>query len=207
MQASRSVTKKASMTWITASPLCRSVRLHLPNAGHPFFSRISAPPECLAPSRTNFPMSSGNSLDALSARPRKRRAINACVNCRTSKVRCDGNRPCQRCERINASCDYFDAVKDENLLRIEKLEREMQDLRQQLENYQSRSTPSSSLTPLNPYHPPSGHGAALTNAVEAGLTTWEQATTWFQRQVKSSISQSVKEHLYSLKLSMVIHFH
>ena len=67
-----------------------------------------------------------------SPRPRKRRAINACVNCRISKVRCDGNRPCQRCDRNSASCEYFDAVKDENVLRIEKLEAEMAALREQL---------------------------------------------------------------------------
>lgn len=67
-----------------------------------------------------------------SPRPRKRRAINACVNCRTSKVRCDGKRPCQRCERNSASCQYFDAVKDENVLRIEKLEADMAALRELL---------------------------------------------------------------------------
>lgn len=67
-----------------------------------------------------------------SPRPRKRRAINACVSCRTSKVRCDGNRPCQRCERNSASCQYFDAVKDENVLRIEKLEADVAALREQL---------------------------------------------------------------------------
>jgi hypothetical protein len=47
-------------------------------------------------------------------------------------VRCDGNRPCQRCERNGASCQYFDAVKDENVLRIEKLEADMAALREQL---------------------------------------------------------------------------
>ncbi|RMZ67859.1 FAD-binding domain [Pyrenophora seminiperda CCB06] len=68
-----------------------------------------------------------------SPRPRKRRAINACVNCRTSKVRCDGNRPCQRCDRNGAACQYFDAVKDENVLRIEKLEAEVAILRDQMQ--------------------------------------------------------------------------
>jgi len=66
----------------------------------------------------------------VSPRPRKRRAINACVNCRTSKVRCDGNRPCQRCERNSATCQYYDAVKDENVLRIEKLEEEVMQIRE-----------------------------------------------------------------------------
>jgi hypothetical protein len=65
-----------------------------------------------------------------SPRPRKRRAINACVSCRASKVRCDGNRPCQRCDRNSATCQYFDAVKDENVLRIERLEKEVAALRE-----------------------------------------------------------------------------
>jgi hypothetical protein len=73
-----------------------------------------------------------------SPRPRKRRAINACVNCRTSKVRCNGNRPCQRCDQNEALCVYHDAVKDENVLRIERLEAEMGALREQLEHFDSR---------------------------------------------------------------------
>ena len=74
-----------------------------------------------------------------SPRPRKRRAINACVNCRTSKVRCDGSRPCQRCDRNDAVCIYHDVVKDENVLRIEKLEAEMIAMRQRLDHISSQS--------------------------------------------------------------------
>lgn len=76
-----------------------------------------------------------------SPRPRKRRAINACVSCRTSKVRCDGNRPCQRCDRNGATCQYFDAVKDENVLRIERLENEMAALREhmRIQRHQDKS--------------------------------------------------------------------
>lgn len=87
------------------------------------------------PVRAKFPMT----MD--SPRPRKRRAINACVSCRTSKVRCDGNRPCQRCDRNGASCQYFDAVKDENVLRIERLENEMAALREhmRIQRHQDKS--------------------------------------------------------------------
>ncbi|KAF2650537.1 C6 zinc finger domain-containing protein [Lophiostoma macrostomum CBS 122681] len=67
-----------------------------------------------------------------SERPRKRRAINACVACRTSKVRCDGNRPCQRCERNDAVCQYSDIAKDEAAARIEKLETEVAALSNEL---------------------------------------------------------------------------
>jgi len=68
-------------------------------------------------------------LSSPEQRPRKRRAIRACVNCRTSKVRCDGRRPCQRCERNDAVCVFHGAVKDPNMLRIEKLEQEVAVLR------------------------------------------------------------------------------
>ena len=74
----------------------------------------------------------------LPARPRKRRAINACISCRTSKVRCDGNRPCQRCDRNSTTCQYHDAVKDENVLRIEKLEEEMTMIREHMRVQQGR---------------------------------------------------------------------
>ncbi|EMD85681.1 hypothetical protein COCC4DRAFT_180743 [Bipolaris maydis ATCC 48331] len=121
-----------------------------------------------------------------SPRPRKRRAINACVNCRTSKVRCDGNRPCQRCERNSASCQYFDAVKDENVLRIEKLEADMAALRELLGTKETPGPRTSShmdnasvtvaeITPRSP----TGH-SAIGSAVDAGFITWDQATLWYQ---------------------------
>lgn len=66
----------------------------------------------------------------LDERPRKRRAINACTGCRTSKVKCDGKRPaCQRCIRNESDCQYHDAAKDSTVLRIEHLEGEVAALR------------------------------------------------------------------------------
>lgn len=70
-------------------------------------------------------------------RPRKRRAINACVNCRTSKVRCDGKSPCQRCERNDTVCQYHDAARDDNILRIDKLEAEVAALRHEMNHLSS----------------------------------------------------------------------
>ncbi|KAF2624821.1 hypothetical protein BU25DRAFT_398596 [Macroventuria anomochaeta] len=68
-------------------------------------------------------------------RPRKRRAINACISCRSSKVRCDGKRPCERCDKNDTICQYHDVTgKDPNALRIEKLEAEVARLRMQLDN-------------------------------------------------------------------------
>ncbi|KAF2702978.1 hypothetical protein K504DRAFT_485987 [Pleomassaria siparia CBS 279.74] len=70
------------------------------------------------------------STTLLSQQPRKRRAINACVSCRVSKVKCDGQRPaCQRCIKNEAHCQYHDAVKDPTTLRIENLEEEVNILR------------------------------------------------------------------------------
>lgn len=78
--------------------------------------------------RTKFPMD-------LDERPRKRRAINACTGCRTSKVKCDGKRPaCQRCIRNETECQYHDAVKDSTVLRIEHLEGEVAALRTGLQD-------------------------------------------------------------------------
>ncbi|CAA9963374.1 C6 zinc finger domain containing protein [Pyrenophora teres f. maculata] len=128
-------------------------------------------------------------MDPLSSpRPRKRRAINACVNCRTSKVRCDGHRPCQRCDRNGSACQYYDAVKDENVLRIEKLEAEVAILRDQMQmptrqlqcrNHSSPMENSNvSVAEVTPRSQPERIVAA--SAVDAGFVTWEQATHWFQ---------------------------
>jgi hypothetical protein len=109
-------------------------------------------------------------------RPRKRRAINACVNCRTSKVRCDGKRPCQRCDRNDAVCQYHEVVRDENVMRIERLEAEVASLRHEMNNisnHQDLSAPVSSSYHTNRH--------ASSNAVNAGLIIWEQAASWYQR--------------------------
>lgn len=115
-------------------------------------------------------------------RPRKRRAINACVSCRTSKVRCDGNRPCQRCERNAVPCQYHGAAKDENTLRIEKLESEIIALNDKVNNTSNRGNVAvvdSVLTPMPPPH--SRDRSAGSTAVDAGLFTWNQAALWFRR--------------------------
>jgi uncharacterized Zn finger protein (UPF0148 family) len=111
-----------------------------------------------------------------SERPRKRRAINACVNCRTSKVRCDGKRPCQRCERNDAVCQYHEAVRDESILRIEKLEAEVAILRHEMNNniHQQSASAAISTSRFN-------ENRILPNAVDAGLITVEQAASWYQR--------------------------
>ncbi|KAF2118088.1 hypothetical protein BDV96DRAFT_569214 [Lophiotrema nucula] len=102
-------------------------------------------------------------------RARKRRAINACTNCRTSKVKCDGVRPsCQRCLRNDVQCEYYEGVKDPIVLRIEGLEAEvhaisseMDDIRTHVSNLEvDRSdssatglTTSRALTLLDPLPP------------------------------------------------------
>ncbi|KAF1976265.1 hypothetical protein BU23DRAFT_578644 [Bimuria novae-zelandiae CBS 107.79] len=124
-----------------------------------------------------------------SERPRKRRAINACILCRKSKVRCDGARPCQRCARNDADCQYYDAVKDINVLRIEKLEAEVEDLKAGLHFVQtSEQSPSSVSLPQHSPSivPPSLSASSVdppsmnTNAVQAGVVTWEQAVLWYR---------------------------
>jgi methylphosphotriester-DNA--protein-cysteine methyltransferase len=114
-------------------------------------------------------------------RPRKRRAINACVGCRASKVRCDGKRPCGRCETNNVQCHYHDVVKDENLLRIEKLEADLAALRDEIHtanNHQHDTIAGSSSVTTLSAQPRQRH--SMPSAVDTGLITWDQATLWFQ---------------------------
>ncbi|KAH7067736.1 hypothetical protein FB567DRAFT_541604 [Paraphoma chrysanthemicola] len=116
-----------------------------------------------------------------SERPRKRRAINACTSCRASKVRCDGKRPCQRCERNDADCQYSETARDETVLRIEKLEAEIVTLRQEVSvlggNLKTappmRNNTSTSLSQFV-------ESTIRPNAVDSGLITWEQAELWFR---------------------------
>jgi hypothetical protein len=130
---------------------------------------------------------------ASSDRPRKRRAINACVNCRTSKVRCDGKRPCQRCGRNDAVCEYHDAVRDEpGTLRIERLEAEVAALRYEMNHRgsgQMAARTEQASTPMSSGG--IGERAATPNAVNAGLITWEQAALWFQRYDSSVQREAV----------------
>ncbi|QRD03763.1 hypothetical protein JI435_163710 [Parastagonospora nodorum SN15] len=109
-------------------------------------------------------------------RPRKRRAINACVNCRASKVRCDGNRPCQRCHRNDADCQYYEVVQDEKVLRIERLEAEVASLRHEMNNFSNQQNLVP--TPVAPKYHAERHTSS--DAINAGLITWEQATSWYQ---------------------------
>ncbi|OQE03012.1 hypothetical protein PENVUL_c036G01024 [Penicillium vulpinum] len=99
----------------------------------------------------------------------KKRIPKACSACRQSKVKCDGERPCTRCQKLEKQCVFFEIPKDpvsEYALvvcnyqprltfprRIESVESEVQYLRRQLDEIhnllqQSRSqpTPKSQLT-------------------------------------------------------------
>ena len=141
---------------------------------------------------------------ASAERPRKRRAINACIACRSSKVRCDGRQPCERCDRNDAECHYRDASsKDPNTSRIERLEDQIADLQTQLRTIrQSTEAPRSATTRtdlsqqalrnLTPRATQSVVGRNLRgrpsmdirpeigiNAVEKGIVTYDDAYTWF----------------------------
>ena len=117
----------------------------------------------------------------MNEQPRKRRAINACVSCRSAKVRCDGNRPCFRCDRNKSACIYHDAVKDENVLRIEQLETTVIALQNEISSIGNRcSATHFELAPtpsLSSHHRQGG----TTSAVDAGVISWDQAVLWFER--------------------------
>ncbi|KUM64942.1 hypothetical protein ACN42_g2170 [Penicillium freii] len=93
----------------------------------------------------------------------KRRIPKACGACRQSKVKCDGERPCTRCQKLEKQCVFFEIPKDpvseyEHVLRsyqprltsprrIEDVESEVQHLRKQLDEMrellqESRSHPT-----------------------------------------------------------------
>jgi hypothetical protein len=121
-------------------------------------------------------------------RPRKRRAINACIACRLSKVRCDGRQPCARCDRNDADCQYHAAGKDLNTIRIEKLEAEVTQLRIQLDNVDLQVTTNSSSdttqssTGRNLIQPSSSTNTQTrigTNAVIKGIVAYDDAFAWF----------------------------
>ena len=116
----------------------------------------------------------------LSDRPRKRRAINACASCRSSKVKCDGKRPCQRCVRNETSCQYHDVAKSENTQRIERLEAEIELLRAQVNNTHVVNVTEPMHTRTTSLDEARDCGRRC-NLIEAGLVSWEQASFWFQR--------------------------
>ncbi|KAJ5748184.1 uncharacterized protein N7511_009880 [Penicillium nucicola] len=63
----------------------------------------------------------------------KKRIPKACSSCRQSKVKCDGQRPCTRCQKLEKQCVFFESPKDPVSERIEGVESEVQYLRRQLD--------------------------------------------------------------------------
>jgi hypothetical protein len=71
-------------------------------------------------------------------------------------------------------CQYHEAVRDESVLRIEKLEAEVATLRHEMNSHQQFAPTTVPTCRLNEHR-------VFPNAVDAGLITWEQATSWYQR--------------------------
>lgn len=112
--------------------------------------------------------------------------------------------------RNDSECQYFDAVRDGNELRIERLEAEVEDLKAAMHiAHMSEHHPASTATlplqspsigvPVGYGHEVHGsphdhrsvagstseaqwkHPSMKANAVQAGLVTWAQATCWYER--------------------------
>jgi hypothetical protein len=132
-------------------------------------------------------------------RPRKRRAVNACVTCRTSKVRCDGKLPCAPCDKNDVSCVYHDAVKDENVLRIEKLEASLTALQDEMNSINHRCNVTRAgpaiTSGLSDHARPGGTAPC---AVDVGLITQDQAVLWYERYLVSRFP-----YIYSAKHPIV----
>ncbi|KAL4953564.1 C6 zinc finger domain protein [Aspergillus filifer] len=69
----------------------------------------------------------------VAAPPEMKRIPKACSACRQSKVKCDGQRPCTRCEKLKKQCVFFEIPKDPATERIESVETEVRRLQEQLE--------------------------------------------------------------------------
>ncbi|KAL4965741.1 putative C6 transcription factor, partial [Aspergillus stella-maris] len=69
----------------------------------------------------------------VAAPPEMKRIPKACSACRQSKVKCDGKRPCTRCEKLKKQCIFFEIPKDPATERIESVETEVRRLQEQFE--------------------------------------------------------------------------
>jgi hypothetical protein len=74
-------------------------------------------------------------------------------------------------------CQYHEAVRDENVLRIEKLEAEVASLRNEMNNISNHEA----VTSTSIFSCQISERNKVSSATEAGLITWEQAASWFQR--------------------------
>ncbi|KAJ5648079.1 transcriptional regulator family: Fungal Specific TF [Penicillium lividum] len=82
-------------------------------------------------------MHDDDSLHVLPVPTGKKRIPKACSACRQSKVKCDGDRPCGRCQKIDKQCIFFEIPKDPVSERFEGVESEVQYLRRQLDDMQA----------------------------------------------------------------------
>ncbi|RDW57883.1 putative C6 transcription factor [Aspergillus mulundensis] len=62
-----------------------------------------------------------------------KRIPKACSACRVSKVKCDGRRPCTRCQKIKKQCVFFEIPRDPVAERLESVESEVRRLQGQLD--------------------------------------------------------------------------
>jgi Fungal Zn(2)-Cys(6) binuclear cluster domain len=69
-----------------------------------------------------------------------KRIPKACGSCRQSKVRCDGQKPCARCENLKKECNYIERPKDATEDRFERLELEVMNLKDQVSRLQNHQT-------------------------------------------------------------------
>jgi hypothetical protein len=74
-------------------------------------------------------------------------------------------------------CKYHEVVRDESTLRIDRLELELAALRHHVDSIgNSQHVASTSIPSLR-----LDHGVTPSNAIDAGLITWDQAASWYQR--------------------------
>ncbi|OCL09622.1 hypothetical protein AOQ84DRAFT_403939 [Glonium stellatum] len=125
---------------------------------------------------------SGNST----SQKRKRRDIRACAPCRRSKVKCDGNRPCARCAHNSAGCVYHEVIKDPTTERIEALEAEIRALKSELEGVRGSIDRNSCVSAQDVSSSFQCRIECVPNAVQKGLVTEQQASSWFQSFFRGS---------------------
>ncbi|KAL3483987.1 hypothetical protein BJX62DRAFT_230603 [Aspergillus germanicus] len=115
-----------------------------------------------------------------------KRIPKACSACRQSKVKCDGKRPCTRCEKLKKQCVFFEIPKDPVTERLESVESEVQRLQAQLADMRDmlrvNSQPRSdahvpALTRIEPFSQPPPPDAVQQQCRESvSLTSPQQMT-------------------------------
>ncbi|GKU07856.1 hypothetical protein FLAG1_08261 [Fusarium langsethiae] len=122
-------------------------------------------------------------------RARKKRIPTSCGSCRQSKAKCDGSRPCSRCQQLQKTCNFVEKPKEPHELRIEALEKEIESLRARLSpntsdaarllslNYVSDTARPLQFASLESFNPPTDINYAHASSIPSQLAVSTSASS------------------------------